>query len=77
MNIIDQKINKLRDLTSNFIFVEYYSHLNGDCYKIKDEFTHHNELKLVLCNVEEGIEKALDLAITALTENKKEFYGTK
>lgn len=77
MNLIDQKINKLRDLTSNFIFIEYYSHLNGDCYKIKDEFTHHNESKLVLCNVEDGIERAFDLAISTLTESKNKFYGTK
>ena len=70
MSTIDDKINKLRYVTSNFLFIEYYSHNQCDMWKIKNEYTHYASSKLVLCPVYEGIEKALDLAIKNITSIK-------
>ena len=72
---IDEKIAKLKDITSNFLFIEHYTHTGVDMYKIVSEFTHYREMKHVLCPVSEGIEKALDLAIEQISEDKKEFFG--
>lgn len=74
---IDDKILKLRDLTSNFLFIEYYSHENCDMYKILNEYTHYNKDKLVLCKVSDGIELAVDSAIEQMTKIKSEFFGEK
>jgi hypothetical protein len=63
---IDRKVETLRKLTCNFLFIEYYTHTGCDMYKIKNEWTRYSEDKLVLCPVSEGIEKALDLAIIAV-----------
>lgn len=68
--MIDKKINQLRKLTSNFLFIQYYSHTGCDMYKILNEFTFYNEDKVVLCPVDEGIEKALDLALEHLQKRK-------
>lgn len=72
---IDQKIAKLRQLTGNFIFIEYYSHENDDCYKIDidDMYKRYGRQITVLCRVEEGIEKAIDRAIKAQEDAKAEF----
>ncbi len=72
---IDKKIKQLRGITSNFLFIEYYSHSKCDEYKILNEFTEFGEDKCVLCPVDEGIEKALDLAIDFLTEAKNKFFN--
>lgn len=69
-NIIDEKIDKLRSITSNFLFIEFYSHTNCDMYKIYNEYTKYNKEKYVLCSVEEGIEKALDMAFEYITNAK-------
>lgn len=68
--MIDKKINQLRELTSNFLLIEYYSHTGCDMYKILNEFTFYNKDKLVLCPVSEGIETALDLALEHLQKRK-------
>lgn len=70
MNPIDVKIQELRSLTSNFIFIEYYSHESADCWKIDNEFTEYARDKLVLCRVDEGIEKALDIALDIISKRK-------
>ena len=74
MNIVDEKILKLCEVTSNFLFIEYYSHEDCNMYKILNEYTNYREDKLVLCKVEDGIEKALDLAIKFIHERKDEFF---
>jgi hypothetical protein len=72
---IETKVLQLVSITSNFLFVEYYSHERCDCWKIKDEFTEYRESKLVLCKVEEGFEKALDFAIEYLQVSKNKFLA--
>ena len=74
---IDDKILNLIDLTSNFLFIEYYSHENCDMYKILNEYTHYNKDKIVLCKVSDGIELAVDLAIEQILKIKSEFLGQK
>lgn len=74
-NPIDIKIAQLLELTNNFLIVEYYTHSDAYMYKIFNEFTHYNEEKLVLCTVEEGIEEALNLAISYIAKKKAEFFG--
>lgn len=51
---------------SNPIFIEYYSHLDCDCYKIKNPWTKYKQEILVLCRVDEGYEKAREIARNAL-----------
>lgn len=46
----------------NPLFVEYYSHLGCDCYKILNPWTRYRANIVVLCPVEEGIEVARKLA---------------
>jgi hypothetical protein len=70
---IDKKIKELREITSNFLYIEYYTHENSECWKINDEFTKYNQDKLVLCKLDEGIEKALDLAIEHISKRKLQF----
>lgn len=60
---IDEKITKLHDAGYNIPFIEYYTHLYTDCYKILNPFTEYAEEKTVLCTVSDGFEHALDLAI--------------
>lgn len=71
MKNIDRKINKLRQHTSNFLFIEYYSHEGCECYKILNEHTKYGEDKRVLCPVDEGFSKALDIAISAIIAAKQ------
>ena len=71
--MIDNKIQKLRELTDNWLIIEYYTHEGCDMYKILNEYTHYNEKKLVLCAVSDGIEKALDYAIQEITKKKASF----
>jgi hypothetical protein len=73
MSEIDNKILKLRKLTSNFIFIEFYSHTNSDMYKILNEYTKFRKDKIVLCEISEGIEHALDLAIECFKKINKTY----
>ena len=66
---IDRKVETLRKLTDNFLFIENDSHM-GDSYKIKNAWARFPESRSLLCPVSEGIEKALDLAIKKLTHYK-------
>lgn len=72
MKKIDRKINKLRQHTTNFPFIEYYSHEGCDCYKILNEHTKFAEDKIVLCPVDQGFSKALTLAIDAIITCKQQ-----
>ena len=74
MFTIDDKINQLRELTSNFLIIEYYTHTGKDMYKVLNEYTDYKEEKIVLCSVEEGLEKAIDLALVIITKKKFDFY---
>lgn len=71
--MIDKKIAKLREITSNFLYIEYYPHEQTECWKIDNEFTPYRRDKLVLCRLDEGFEKALDLAIEHIGKRKLEF----
>jgi hypothetical protein len=73
MQNIDEKIQDLLALSNEFIFAEYYSHTNKMMWKIFNTFTHYKSEKFVLCEVGEGIEKALDLAIEIITTEKQKF----
>jgi len=55
----------------NPIYAEYYSHMKGDCYKVKLPWTTYREHVLVLCLVTDGIEEARRLAKRELTKHMK------
>ena len=57
------------------VFLEYYSHDDCPCWKIFNPFTQYGESKLVLCKMNDGIEKALILAIEHIEKRKNEFFG--
>ena len=46
----------------NPIFIEFYTHTNSDCYKIKNPWPRFGVEKMVLCPVSDGFEKARNLA---------------
>lgn len=56
-------------MNKNPIFIEYYSHLKCDCYKIKNPFTSFAEEKFVLCPVENGIDDAVKIAKAIIEKN--------
>ena len=72
---IDAKITRLLDLTDEFIFPAYYAHTDKLMWKIKNVYTDYSNETFVLCGVDEGISKALDLAIEAIDEVLKKYYG--
>lgn len=75
MKKIDKDIAELRELTSEFIFIEYYSHEKCDCYKILNEFTTYNQDKIVVARIDEGIEKAIQRAIEVISKRKNNFLN--
>lgn len=72
---VDDKIATLLELTEEFIFPAYYSHEGKVMWKISNVYTKYRESTLVLCPLEDGILKALDLAIESIGKAKNEFYG--
>jgi hypothetical protein len=50
----------------NPIFIEYYSHEQSQCYKIKNPWTKYGSETQVLCRVDQGIELAKILAVGVL-----------
>ena len=76
LGIVDFKINQLLELTDEFIFPASYSHTDKLMWKISNVYTHYKSETLVLCCVDEGIELALDTAITEIKKKRDEFYGT-
>jgi hypothetical protein len=73
LNVIDEKIAELSDITKKILFIEHYSHTGCDMWKIINEYTHFGEEKIVLSPAKDGIEKALDMAIEAIDKRKKAF----
>lgn len=56
----------------NPIFIEHYPHEGRECFKVKNPWTKYAEEKIVLCPVEQGIEKATELASQVLTQKLAE-----
>ena len=75
ISTIDEKINILRNLTTEFLFIGYYSHTSCDMYKIKNIYTLYGNDIFVLNPVEEGFEKSLDVAIELMVEAKKKYFN--
>ena len=73
--IIDNKVNQLLSLSDEFIFPAYYSHTNKTMWKISNVYTKYGGETLVLCGVDEGIEKAIGLAIECISKAKEKFYA--
>lgn len=71
---VDVKVKELFKLTTNFIFSEYYSHTGKMMWKILNPFTNYKEEVLVLCDIDESIETALDLAIESIKKSKNRWY---
>ena len=74
MKRINNKINQLLSLSDEFIFPSHYSHTNKLMWKISNVYTKYGGETLVLCGVDEGMEKALDLAIEHISAAKEKFY---
>lgn len=72
---IDRKVEKLMDLTMQFIFIEHYTHTGEAMYKILNPYTNYKEEKLVLCSVNEGIEKALDMAHEQIKQKRESYFA--
>lgn len=72
---IDRKIEKLMGLTMQFIFIEHYTHTGEAMYKILNPYTDYKEEKLVLCSVNEGIEKALDMAYEQIKQKHDSYFA--
>lgn len=73
--MIDQKIKQLMELSSQFIFIEYYYHTDCYMYKIINDYTNYREDKIVvLCSLDNGFERALDLAIDYITTAKTNYF---
>ena len=69
---IDEKVERLYALTSEFIFIEYYSHENCDCYKIINEYGNYKEEKIVLCKMNEGIDRAISNALKIIRRVRRD-----
>lgn len=72
---IDQLIRDLYNLSGNMVFLEDYSHDNAVCWKILNPFTRFVSDTLVLCKMDDGIEKALNVAIVEIRKRRLEFFG--
>ena len=72
---IDEKIKKLLSLTDDFVFPEHYSHTKKTMWKISNLYTKFNKETIVLCGIDEGIEKAIDMAIEAISDAKEKYYA--
>lgn len=71
----NQLVKELEKITSEFIFVEWYSHESSDCYKIVNVYTDFGKDTIVLCKRSDGIRLALKLAIIQIHKCFKEYYG--
>lgn len=70
---IDKKISELLSLSDEFIFPAYYAHTGKTMWKISNVYTLYASETCVLCDFEEGIEKALDMAIEYIKRKKEDF----
>jgi len=74
MKTIDDKISELIELNNEFLLIEYYSHTQCEMYKIRNVYTEFKEEKIVLCPISDGIEKALDIAISEINKSKIKYF---
>ena len=74
---VDVKIAELLKITDEFIFPAHYSHTECLMWKIENVFTKWGGETLVLCPIDEGIEKALDLAIEHISLRRDKYYAAK
>jgi len=72
---IEEKVRHLVDLNNEIIYPEYYSHEGKVMWKVNNLFTKFKQEKIVLCSLDEGFEKALDMATKEITLRKNEFYN--
>jgi len=77
MTHIEEQTQYLVELTGRFIFPEYYSHTDAMMWKIINPFTNYAEDKIVLCEVNrpDGLQAAIQIAITTLSIQKEKFYS--
>ena len=71
---VEKKALELLELTDEFIFPSFYSHTGKKMWKISNVYTKYGEETLVLCGVDEGIERAIELAIEHIAKKRNEFY---
>lgn len=72
---VDAKVAELLKITDEFIFPAYYSHTGKTMWKIENIYTKWGGETLVLCPLDEGIEKALDLAIEHISKRREKYYA--
>lgn len=77
MNSIDNLIQELWEYAGVGVFLEYYSHTDKIMYKVLNPWTEYHEDKLVLSPMEEGIEKALCIALPKLAQCKENYLNSK
>ena len=53
----------------NPIYIEYAIHEQCDCYKIDNPWTLYKKETMILCKVEDGLEKAKRIAIEYTMQN--------
>lgn len=66
MNQIDKKINRLLEVSTDIPYIDYYTHTSMYMYKINNPYTPYAKDIVVLCSIDEGFEKALDIAYQRL-----------
>lgn len=59
---INERVIKFLQTGVKLPFIEYYSHNEGECYKILNPYTKYSQEKVVLCSIREGFMKALEKA---------------
>jgi len=68
-NIIDTKAKQLLAISNDeFIFPSRFTHANGFMWKILNPYTSDRTQAIVLCSADDGMERALDLAIKYISE---------
>lgn len=74
MNTVsEQMIRELISLSGTFPYPEYYSHTGKAMWKINNPFSLLKEDKIVLSPVEDGLQKAVTLALAILSKKQTEF----
>lgn len=61
--------------TDTILYIEYYSHLNCNCYKLDFPYPKFSKETVVLCKVTEGLELAKTIAIGALVRHITKVLG--
>lgn len=71
MSIFRRKplLSHYRGQCKNPIYIEYYSHLACDCYKIDLPWSRYCKYTMVLCSVDKGKNYAIKLAKRIISEH--------